>query len=302
MMDRRAFVAASLGFLAAPLVAPAQPAGRAFRVGWLDANPTGWTGWRMALLAGLNDLGWAFGRDFVFEPRKPDDGRDYEQLYQLASELVRARMDVIVAWGGPATEAARAATRTIPVVFLNVDSPSLSTPAANVTGIFNGASELPPELLRLLMELVPGVVRVDILRDPGNVGAAALFARTREAAHALGLNVRSRDVMEVADLDSTFAAMKRDGVHAVLVHSAAWMIPWLSRIAFAAREQRLPLISDWNQLTQAGGLLSYRWDDNQQLARAAAMVDRILGSPPECVGDPVFMRPDGGGWRWRAGP
>jgi putative ABC transport system substrate-binding protein len=90
--------------------------------------------------------------------------------------------------------------------------------------------------------------------------------------------------MEVADLDPTFAAMQRDGVQAVLVQSAAWMIPWLSRIAFAARDQRLPLISDWNQLTRAGGLLSYRWDDNQQLVRAAAMVDRILkGADPAAV-------------------
>jgi ABC-type uncharacterized transport system substrate-binding protein len=122
------------------------------------------------------------------------------------------------------------------------------------------------------------------LGEPGNVGAAALFARTREAARALGLHVRPRDVMETADLDPTFAAVQRDGGQAVLVQSAAWMIPWRTRIALLARERRLPLISDWYHLTQAGGLLSYRWDDNQLLARAAALVDRILkGTNPAAV-------------------
>ncbi len=198
-MNRRAFLCWSLfAALAVPLAAEAQPAGKVYRVGWLDANPTAWAGWRMAFLDGLKNLGWTLGRDFVFEWRQPDSHEPtYERLPRLPGELVGAQMDMIVAWGGPATETARAATKTIPVVFVNVDSPSLSTPAANVTDIFNKASELaggaPPVASGIGARSLSGG-RTSRSRQARRGGSV----RTHEAARALGLQVQARNVMQTS--------------------------------------------------------------------------------------------------------
>jgi putative ABC transport system substrate-binding protein len=229
----------------------------------------------MAFLDGLKNLGWTLGRDFVFEWRQPDSHEPtYERLPRLPGELVGAQMDVIVAWGGPATETARVATKTIPVVFVNVDSPSHSTPAANVTGIFNKASELvggaPPVASGIGARSLSGG-RTSRSRQGRRGGSVRAHARGGSGARPPGPSAE-RD----ANLDPAFAVVQGDGAQAMLVRSAAWMIPHRGRIALIAREHGLPLVSDWYYLTQAGGLLSYRWDDNQLLARAAGLVDRIF--------------------------
>jgi putative ABC transport system substrate-binding protein len=182
-MDRRRFVAGVLGLLAVPPAAHAQPAGRPYRVGWLDANPSWWGGWRTTLVTELKQRGWVAGRNLLLDWRQPggtDFERDLDRLPELAAQLVRGSPDVLVAWGNLATQAVIAATRAIPIVFAAVDDPvgsgfvtNLARPGGNVTGVSSMTSDLPDEHLKLLVELLPGLSRVDALRDPGEPGAAA---------------------------------------------------------------------------------------------------------------------------------
>jgi putative ABC transport system substrate-binding protein len=120
-----------------------------------------------------------------------------------------------------------------------------------------------------------------MLQDAGEPGAAASFSRLYAAGQSLGVRVVSRDVRESNDLAPSFEVMRRGGAQAVFVGNGAWMVDYWVPLAQLALDHRLPMVSDWYDLTLKGGLLSYRWDDAEVLARAAGMVDRILtGAKP----------------------
>ena len=166
-MDRRAFLAGAAALLAAPLAAEAQPAGKVWRIGYLDPSPLSF-GRPTTLETALRERDWVEKRDYVFEARWAD--RKPERFTEFARELARLKVNVIVARGTEAATAASRATRDIPIVFTDVADPvgaglveSLARPGANVTGLASVAGETAAKQLALLYETLPGLSLVEVL-------------------------------------------------------------------------------------------------------------------------------------------
>lgn len=207
-----------------------------------------------------------------------------ERFPALAAELVSRPVDVIVASGLPATEAAARATRTIPIVMVNVPDPvgaglvgSLVRPRGNVTGL---AAQLTPEIrakqLQLLKEALPQLGQVAILRNAA-VADAPVWREYETAARALGVRARFVDVKGPAELDAVFAAVARDRGAAAFVPGGD-LVFFMNREALVARAlaHRVPTMFSAREFADAGGLMSYSARLTEQFARAAAYVDRIL--------------------------
>jgi putative ABC transport system substrate-binding protein len=200
--SRRAFLAAGVALVAAPLAVSAQQGGRLQRVGFLTSSGAESPTARQnvaAFLDRLRDLGWVDGRSFTFDSRYAE--WKYDRLAPLAAELVKLPVDVIFAASAPATAAAKRATGSIPIVFQMLGDPvsvglveSLAKPGANLTGISGLSPELSGKRLELLKEAVPGLRRVFVLVNPGNAMTPPTLRETEKAAAVLGLKL---DVLEV---------------------------------------------------------------------------------------------------------
>jgi putative tryptophan/tyrosine transport system substrate-binding protein len=274
MTDRRVFLGALVGgLLAGPRVAAAQQGGKVHRIGELREGPNPPS---YALADALRGLGLVEGQNLKFE-RRHADRRD--QLPSLAAELVRLEVDLIVTAGTPATDAARAATKTIPIVFSLANDPveaglvaSLSRPGGNLTGFAIGLYD--EKLLEILKEALPRVSRVAY---PAPVGTPSeRFSRLNPAARALGVGILGIVVRGPGDFDRFFAAVKNAGAGAVLLPNIAWFRPHLERIGAAAAKSRLPAIGYDRPFAASGGLLSYGPAPLQGAPRVAAQIDKIL--------------------------
>jgi len=282
-------VTLTLSLLAAPLVTDAQPAGKVSRIGWLSAGfprpdrdpPVD------AFRQGLRELGYVEGQNLVIEYRGAE-GRD-ERLPDLAAELVRLHVDVLVAVGPIATRAAQHATRTLPIVMTGTADPvgagfvaSLARPGGNITGVSLLMAELPGKRLELLKETVPQSTRVAVLANPDNPVYEALRNNLTVAARALGLHLHVVEVHSADELDPAFAAVTREGADALMVLSdPALMDNLRGRVADLAATHRLPAMYGWRELVVAGGLMSYGPSLPDMFQRAASYVDRILkGAKP----------------------
>ena len=208
-MDRRGFVGHVVaGVLAAPLVARAQQVGKVYRIGILEAIPAAQNAANLdALRKGLRGLGYIEGRNLVIEYRSAD-GRA-ERFPDLASELVRLKVDLILTRGTPAASAAKGATGTIPVVMATMGDPraivaSFAHPGGNITGVTTFSTELTAKRMELLKELVPKLSRVALLHNMGNPAAPPEWEVIKTAARALGLQVELLDVRSQGDLDCAF--------------------------------------------------------------------------------------------------
>ncbi len=219
------FVAGVLAF-AASLVADAQPNSKVYRLGYLSAGSSTSTYTRPleAFRQGLRDLGWVEGRNVFIEYRFAEGHVD--RLPALANELVRLKMDIIVASPTPSVLAVRDATRTIPIVGMGLTEPvavglvgSLSRPGGNVTGLTYGVdTEIFGKQLQLLKEVVPDVRRVAVLTNPGGSPAHPLSDGERQAAaRSLGLPLQIIEVREPGDFDVAFAAMVKERADALLL-------------------------------------------------------------------------------------
>src|SRR6266436_2990456 len=199
-MDRRAFLGTVMGsLLAAPLAAEAQP-GRVFRIGILGnfplTDPEGAHLWG-AFIEGLRDLGYVAGRNITIEHRS-SEGK-FERLPDLAADLVRLPVDVIVTGGPPAPLAAKQATSTIPIVFAVSGDPvveglvaSLARPGGNITGLASVSGDVVGKQLALLKEAAPKVSRVAVLQNPSNETHARILRQAEGAARALGVQLQAR--------------------------------------------------------------------------------------------------------------
>jgi len=294
-MDRRAFLAGTATLLAAPLAAEAQP-GKMYRIGFLSpsspsdperlASPFG-EGGLAAFRQGLRDLGYAEGQNISIEPRWAE-GR-FERLPDLAAELVRLKVDVIVSVVTQATVAAKNATRTIPIVLVAAGDPvgsglvpNLARPGGNVTGPSSMYADLAGKQLELLMKTAPKVSRVAVLWNPANaVWQAQMLRQTENAARALGLQRQLLEVRGPDELEGAFAAMTRERANALLVQVDVIFALHAQRIADLAAKHRMPAMYGAREHVGAGGLMSYAPNVLDLFRRAATYVDKILkGAKP----------------------
>jgi putative ABC transport system substrate-binding protein len=286
VISRRAFVAAvTVGFIAGPVVAGARPGGRIARIGLLGTAPPGSTGSLQlveAFVQALRELGYVEGRNFVLERRQDSEGRP-GRLVQLAAELVRLEVDVIVATGTLAPHAAKSATRVLPVVFTNHGDPvgsglvvSLARPGGKVTGLSLLAGELVSKQLELLKKVAPRIVRVAILWNPNTQTHPGMLNEAESAARALDLQLERLGATGLGDYDRAFAAMTQWRADALLALGDPVFWNQRARIVGLAAKHRVPAMFGQREFVEAGGLMSYGANVADNFRRAAIYVDKIL--------------------------
>ena len=237
-----------------------------------------------AFRQGLRELGYVEGQNIAIEYRFAE--AKSEPLPELAAELVRLRMDVILAINTPASQVAKNATKTIPIVFTYVADPaalvaSLARPGGNITGLTTLAAELSGKRLELIKEALPGISRVAYLWTSANPTATRVFRETELASRQLGIQLQPLKVQGPDQFQNAFkmATGKRAGV--LFVWEDAVLLPHRTRILDLAARHRLPTTSQYREFTEAGGLLSYGPNLPDQFHRAAFYVDKILrGTKP----------------------
>ena len=253
----------ALSLALAPLAAEAQPPGKVYRMGYLySGSATSSPRAPEAFREGLRELGWMEGRNIVIDYRFAE-GR-FDRLPDLAAELVRLKVNVIVAWPTPPAIAAKNATGTIPIVMIGVGYPielgliaSLARPGRNVTGLSFNVGEEIGKGLELLKETLPKVRRVAILSNPANPGHAPAVSIVKAAARSLGLQLQLLEAREPNQLEGAFAAMAKDRVEALLVVTDSMFIFQRARLADLAVKNRLPAMFGVREFVDAGGLMSY---------------------------------------------
>jgi len=277
----------ALSLLAAPLTAEAQQAAKAPRIGILEASPAVARSYLWeAFGQGLVDLGYVEGRNITIE-RRYAEGK-WERLPDLAADLVRLKVDVIVAAPTPAIHAAKQATRTIPIVMAISGDPvgtglvaSVARPGGNITGLSIMTSELVGKQLALLKEVVPNVSRVAVLWNPANPLGTPQLREAKAAAPALAVQLQVLPVRAPSEFESAFAAMTRARAGALLVLPDAMFGVNRPQLADLAAKSRLPAMYGLRELVEAGGLMAYGPHYADVFRRAATYVDKILkGAKP----------------------
>jgi putative ABC transport system substrate-binding protein len=235
----------------------------------------------------LREHGWVEGQNVTFEYRWARG--KFDLLPELAADLVRIGVDVILVGPGPVALAAKKATSTIPIVFAAAIDPvavglvaSLARPGGNVTGVSDSAGpEIAGKVLQLLKEAVPNVSRVAVLSNPGNPGHTLLVKEAEVAARALGVGLRGFEARAADALDGAFSAMSRDGTGALLVQPDGVFLAHRTRIADLAARHRLPAIYGAKEFVEAGGLMAYGFSLADNYRRAGIYVGKILrGAKP----------------------
>ena len=265
-------------------MAQAQQPGKVFRVGFLDSsNAAGMAGLLDAFRQALSKLGWIEGKNIAFEYRFTE--QKSERLPELAADLVRLKVDVIVVTGGPVPLAAKKATSTIPIVMASGSDPvasglvaSLARPGGNLTGLTSLNQELITKRLEVLKDAVPKLGRVGLLR-PSTSGQ---LKEIRRAALALKLKLEEIDTHpDVKGLESAFQAAKRKQVDAIMTVTTRPFFAERKRIVELAGKYQLPAIYPEEGFVDEGGLMSYGADFDELYRQAAVYVDKILkGAKP----------------------
>jgi ABC-type uncharacterized transport system substrate-binding protein len=274
----------ALAVLAVGVIAEAQQPGKVTRIGYLSAaSPSAESlrldGFRQA----LRDLGYVEGKNIVIEYRSAEGKLD--RLPDLAAELVRVKVDVIVATGSPGTDAARQATRTIPIVMNLVGDPvprfvaSLAKPDANITGLTQIAPQLSGKRLELLKEAFPKISRVAVIDDAALTAEqlSGNWRETQATAKALVIKLQSLEVKGPnPDLDGVFRTATDQRADALVFMPGPSLIQHKKRVVDLATRSRLPAIYATSEFVEVGGLMSYAPDYVDLYRRAAAYVDKIL--------------------------
>jgi putative ABC transport system substrate-binding protein len=286
-MDRRAFIAGTLGLLAAPL-AEAQQAGRVYRIGYLSySSPAANPHLIEAFRQGLRELGWVEGQNITIDSRFAEGRLD--ALSDLAAELVRLKVDIIVGTSTPATLAAKNATKTIPVVMVSAGDPvglgliaSLARPGGNITGVSHGVGVDPfGKELELLKEIAPDVRRVAVLSNPANALHQLAIREVNVAARSLGVQLQLLEARGPNEFDGAFAAMSKERAGALLVLPDSVFQRHRARVAGLAAKNRLPAMYGVSEYVKAGGLISYGPNLPDLFRHSATFVDKILrGATP----------------------
>ena len=237
-------------------------------------------------IQGLRELGYIDGKNILIEYRYAE-GKE-ERLPELATELVRLKVDAVFTAGTPALVALKQATKTIPIVFFSTSDPigtgivaSLAHPGGNITGISALASDLWPKRLELLKEIFPKLSRVAMLWNKNNNGMALEAKATEEVAGPLGVALQDRGVKDPNELEVVFAVMSKDRPDAFLALMDPVLISYRQRILDFLLKNHLPAIFQSSDWVEAGGLISYGPDYPDMYRRAAGQLDKILkGTKP----------------------
>jgi putative ABC transport system substrate-binding protein len=286
-MDRRRFLQTSLaGVVAQPLAAGAQSVAQAPRIGFIWGGVPPPPSLLRDFEDALRELGWVSERNIIIEHRVAE-GRS-ERLPQLAADLVQARVSVMLTSQSPATQAAKKASGTIPIVMLGNGDPvryglitNLARPEGNVTGLSFLVNELGIKLIELLKEAIPKTERVAVFVNPTNPGAAPFLADLRSVAPRLGISVRPAEVNTIDELDRVLAALTRESVNAIYLAPESFISTQRQRIIDFAMVHRWPAVGPLPQDAAAGGLMSYGPHRPSLYRRAAVYVDKILrGAKP----------------------
>ena len=229
----------------------------------------------------LRPLGYIEGKNVAFEFRSAEDKLD--RLSALADELVNLKVDVLVTPSSAEAQAAKNATRTIPIVCLNVADAvalglvaSLARPGGNITGLTNITEVLAGKRLELLKETVPKLTRVAVLWYPQDPGSTPQWKESQLAARDLSLQLYSMEVVSSDKYESAFEDARKARVFAVAVTQGPLTISHQKRIADLAIKHRLPMMTTRADLVESGGLISYGPDRDESYRRAASMIDKIF--------------------------
>ena len=279
-MRRREFIVLLGGAAAAwPLAAVAQQP-KVWRIGVLAPVPPT-PAMLSAFRDGMRGRGYVEGQNLSIDVRWPQGS--FDQDPSVVTELVNSNVDVIVAWATPATIAARRATSTIPIVMAAVGDPvgsgfiaSLARPGGNITGLTNISVDLSAKLMELFAELVPGMKRVGVVHNPNNPAVTMALRETEDAVRKLNMQVQVVNAQTSDEFDRAFAQLSAESVGGVVVLGDPTVIEHSRRIAELAQSARLPTAFQRRENVDAGGLLSYGPDLNNQFRQAAFYVDRIL--------------------------
>ena len=278
-MRRREFITLLSGVAAWPLIARAQQP-KVWRIGFLAAVPPTPV-MLSAFRDGLRGRGYVEGQNLSIDVRWPQG--TFEHDPSPVAELIHSNVDVIVAQGTPTVMAVRHATSTIPIVMVGVGDPigsgfiaSLARPGGNITGLSNIAVDLNAKLMELFVELVPGMKRVGVVRNPNNPGMTAMLRETEDAVHKLNIQVEVVDAQTSDEFERAFAQLSEKSADGVVLLADPTVIEHSRRIAELAQSARLPTAFQRRENVDAGGLFSYGPDINNQFRQAAFYVDRIL--------------------------
>jgi len=278
-MRRRDFITLVGGTAAWPLAARAQQP-KVWRIGVLAAVPPT-PAMLSAFRDGMRGRGYVEGQNLSIDVRWPQGS--FDQDPSVVTELVNSNVDVIVAWGTPATIAARRATLTIPIVMASVGDPvgsgfiaSLARPGGNITGLSNIQVDLSAKLMELFAELVPGMKRVGVVHNPNNPAVTMALRETEDAIRKLNMQVQVVNAQTSDEFDRAFAQLSAESVGGVVVLANPTVIEHSRRIAELAQSARLPTAFSRRENVDAGGLLSYGADLNNAFRQSAFYVDRIL--------------------------
>jgi putative ABC transport system substrate-binding protein len=279
----------ALTFIALALVhlADAQQPGKVPRVGFLSSrSPDAERTRLVAFQQGLQELGYLEGKNVLIEQRYA--AGKFDRLPELAADLVRLKVDILVVTGTPAAHAAKSATRVIPIVIGNAGDPvgtglvaSLARPGGNITGLSSITADLGGKRLELLQEVVPRLSRVAVILNPANPVNPPQLKQIQAETPASGVTLLSFEVRGPDDIDRAFTTIRKERAGALMVFGDPMLSTHRTRITELAVKTRLPAVYADRDYVDAGGLMSYGTNFDDLYRRAATYVDKILkGAKP----------------------
>jgi putative ABC transport system substrate-binding protein len=275
------------GIAALPLAASAQQAGKVYRIGILEMVPAVSNATNLdSLRRGLRELGYVEGHNLLIDYRSADGHA--ERFPQLAAELVRLKVDLIVTRGTPAVLAAKNATATIPIVMAASGAPlrtgvvgGLASPGGNVTGLSGLTTELVGKRVELLRETVAGLTRIALVQNMGNPIGASQWEELKVAAASLGIEAHLLDVRKPEELARAFDAAVAQRINALIVATDTVLHANRRHVVELAVKHRLPAMYHSGEFVDAGGLMTYSVSFPDLYRRAATFVHKIFkGAKP----------------------
>jgi len=286
---RRLLLFAGLA-IAAPSSSFAQQQDKIRRIGYLAARfrstPASPDPYYDAFVQGMRDLGYVEGRNLLIEWRFAEG--KFDRIAELAAELVKLNVEVIVTHGTPQAQALKRATAVIPIVFTAVGDPvgtglaaSLARPGGNLTGLSNIASDIGPKQIELLKEMIPALSRVAVLVNPGNSSHLSIKKNIQSAARQLATATVIVEARTPDDIERGFSLMNREHAKAVIVAGDAYFVGQRPQILRLAAKYRIPSMFEFREDVLSGGLLSYGRSQTEMYRQGATFVDKILkGAKP----------------------
>ena len=283
-LKRRDFITLVGGAAAWPLAASAQQPTGGWHIGMLETTSAALNAANLAAFReGLRDLGYVLGQNLAIEYRSSDRAEGFPDL---ATELVRLKVDLIVVRGAPAVLAAKRASETIPIVMVSIADPlvavaSLAHPGGNVTGFSSLVSELEPKRIELIREAIPNVVRIAALYNMANPIFWPRWQQMERLAQSVGIQPQLLDVRKPEDLEGAFDAAIARRADALVVSNDGLTLENRRPITELAAKHRLPAVYAAREFVEVGGLMAYAINFPDVYRRAATYVDKILkGAKP----------------------